>query len=156
MGLGRLTPGGPAPLTFHPQQAEFPVPDRYNLELKTALASNTGGPYTATWDRAVVPSAGTIRGARFVAVGLSSNARTNTVDLYNQPDAPAAGSNTATSVLVSPVTLTNDSAGAAGTISEAGARVDAGDILELRTYADTIAATPAFIGLSAVVEIERD
>lgn len=132
------------------------MPDRYVLTLHTALASNTGGPYTATWDRAVVPVTGTIRTVRAVATALSSNARENTVDIFNQPDAPSAGSNTATTVLVSPITLSNDLAGAAGTIRDSGKRVDAGDILQLRTYADTTAATPAFTGLSATVEIERD
>jgi len=131
------------------------VPDRYVLTLHTALASNTGGPYTATWDRAVVPVTGTIRTVRAVATSLASNARQNTVDIYKQPDAPAAGSNTATTILVSPITLSNTLAGAAGTIRESGATVTAGDILQLRTDAGTAGSTPAFTGLSAVVEIER-
>jgi hypothetical protein len=132
------------------------VPDRYVLTPRTALASNTGGPFTAIWDRVVVPSAGTIRTVWAVAASLTSNARQNTVDVYNQGDAPAAGSNTATSVLVSPITLSNDLDSAEGTISEAGARVDAGDVLELRTYASTAGAIPSFVGLTASVEIERD
>jgi hypothetical protein len=132
------------------------VPDRYSLQLQTALASNTGGPYTATWDRAVVPATGTIRAVRAVATSLASNARQNTVDIFIQPDSPAAGSNTATTVLVSPITLSNDLAGGTGTIRASNPRVTAGDVLQLRTYADTVAATPAFVGLSAVVEIERD
>ena len=131
------------------------MPDRYVLPLRTALASNTGGPYTATWDRVVVPSAGTIRNVWAVATSLSSNGRQNTVDIYNQADAPAAGSNTGSSVLVSPITLSNDRDAASGTVSQAGNYVDAGDVLELRTYADTSGATPSFIGLTATVEIER-
>lgn len=131
------------------------MPDRYTLRLHTALASNTGGPYTATWDRAVVPSPGTIRNVWAVAQSLSSNARQNTVNIFNQADGPAAGSNTATTVLVDPITLANNLNSVAGTVSEAGNYVDAGDILELRTYADTAGSLPSFIGLTATVEIER-
>ena len=130
--------------------------DRYVLTLHTALASNTGGPYTATWDRVVVPATGTIRNAYAVARSLASNARTNSVDIYVQSDAPAAGSNTATTILVDPITLTNNLDSASGTIRESGARVTAGEMLELRTYADNIGSQPAFIGLTATVEIERD
>lgn len=132
------------------------MPDRYVLTLHTALASNTGGPYTATWDRAVVPATGTIRSAYAVARSLASNARTNSVDIYYQSDAPAAGSNTATTVLVDPITLANNLDAASGTISQAGARVTAGGMLELRTYADNVGSQPAFIGLTATVEIERE
>lgn len=132
------------------------MPDRYVLTLHTALASNTGGPYTATWDRVVVPATGTIRSAWAVAKSIASNARTNSVDIYAQADAPSAGSNTATTVLVSPITLTNNLDAANGTISQAGARVTAGQSLELRTYADTLGSQPSFTGLTATVEIERD
>ena len=132
------------------------MPDRYALRLHTALASNTGGPYVTPWDEVVVPTAGTIRSAWAVAVSLSSNGRQNSVDIYNQSDAPAAGSNSSATVLVSPITLSNNRDAAEGTISEAGARVDAGDVLQLRSYADTSGGLPAFIGLTATVEIERD
>jgi hypothetical protein len=132
------------------------VPDRYALTLGTALASNTGGPYTATWDRVVVTSAGQIRSVAAVASSLSSNARQNSVEIYLQPDASAAGSNTAATVLVAPITLSNNNSAAFGTIRAGNPRVAIGDQLHLRTYADTVAATPAFIGLTASVEIERD
>jgi hypothetical protein len=132
------------------------VPDRYALRLHTALASNSGGPYTATWDEAVVTSAGTIRAVRSTARSIASNARQNTVDIFNQPDGPSNGSNTATTVLVSPITLANDRLSAAGTIRDSGRRVAAGDVLQLRSYADTLGATPAFKGLEATIEIERD
>lgn len=132
------------------------MPDRYVLRLQTALASNTGGPYTATWDQAVVTSAGTIRTAWGVATALASNARQNTIDIYKQGDAPAAGSNTGTTVLVSPITLSNNRDSVQGTISQAGARVAAGDILQLRTDAGTAGSTPSFTGLTASVEIEGD
>ena len=131
------------------------MPDRYALTLTTALASNTGGPYTATWDRAVVTSPGTIRSVWAVAKSLASNARQNTVNIYNQADGPSAGSNTATSVLQTPITLANDLNSVEGTISQAGAYVDAGDILELRTDAGTSGGLPSFVGLTATVEIER-
>ena len=132
------------------------MPDRYVLTLRTAFASNTGGPYTATWDRVVVTSPGTIRSATAAASSLASNARQNTVDVYLQPDAPAAGSNTAATILVSPITLSNNNAAGTGSIRAGNARVAAGDQLQLRTYADTAAATPAFIGLTASVEVELD
>ena len=132
------------------------MPDRLVYTLRTAIASNTGGPFTATWDRAPVTSAGTIRSVVAVAPTISSNARENTVDVYLQSDAPAAGSNTATTVLVSPITLSNNSASATGTIRASNARVAAGDHLQLRTYADTTGAIQSFSNLSATVEIERD
>lgn len=132
------------------------MPDRYVLPLRTALASNTGGPYTATWDRAVVPATGTIRSVWAVARSLASNGFTNKVDVYAQADAPAAGSNTATTVLVDPITLVNDNDAVAGTVRQSGARVTAGDQLHLRTYAGNAGSQPAFLDLSASVEIERD
>ena len=67
------------------------MPDRLVTTLRTAIASNTGGPFTATWDRAPVTSAGTIRAVVATAASITSNARQNTVDVYLQSDAPAAG-----------------------------------------------------------------
>jgi len=132
------------------------VPDRYVLKLQAAVASNTGGPYTTTWDRAVVPSTGTIRSAWVAAPSVTSNARVSTVDIFLQPDAPAAGSNTATTVLVAPVTIVNDNDAVEGTIRASNPRVTAGDQLQLRTDAGTLGAQPAFTNLTATVEIERD
>jgi len=132
------------------------VPDRYVLKLQTAVASNTGGPYTTTWDRAVVPSTGTIRSAWVAAPSVTSNARVSTVDIYLQPDAPAAGSNTAATVLVAPITIVNDNDAVEGTIRASNPRVTAGDQLQLRTDAGTLGAQPAFTNLTATVEIERD
>lgn len=128
----------------------------YVLTLKTALASNTGGPYTATWDRVVVPATGTLWRVDAVASSLASNARQNAVDIFYQADAPAAGSNTATTVLVSPMTLVNDNDAVTGTIRESGARVTRGGQLQLRTDAGTLGAQPSFLNLTASVEIERD
>ena len=132
------------------------MPDRYVLKLQTAVASNTGGPYTTTWDRAVVPSTGTIRSAWVAAPSVTSNVRVSTVDIYLQPDAPAAGSNTAATVLVAPITIVNDNDAVQGTIRAANPRVTAGDQLQLRTDAGTLGAQPAFTNLTATVEIERD
>ena len=132
------------------------MPDRYVLKLQTAVASNTGGPYTTTWDRAVVPSTGTIRSAWVAAPSVTSNVRVSTVDIYLQPDAPAAGSNTATTVLVAPVTIVNDNDAVEGTIRASNPRVTAGDQLQLRTDSGGVGLTPAFLNLTATVEIERD
>jgi hypothetical protein len=126
------------------------------IQLATALASNTGGPFTATWDQAIVPSAGTIRTAWAAATSITSNTIQNTVDVYNQGDAPSAGSNTATTVLVTPITLANDRDAAQGTIRHSGARVAAGDVLQLRTNMTNAGSQPGFAGLRASVEIERN
>mgnify|MGYP001573706881 CR=1 FL=1 len=132
------------------------MPDRYPLHLATALASNTGGPYTAVWDEAIVPEAGTLRAVVASTSSLASNARTNSVDIYLQPDAPAAGSNTATTVLIAPITLVNDNDAVEGSIRASNARVAVGERLQLRTYADNVGSQPAFLRLRATVLIERD
>ena len=132
------------------------MPDRLVYKLRTAVASNTGGPYVTIWDRSVVSSAGTIRNVVAVAGSLTSNARTNSVEVYRQADAPATGSNTAATVLVVPITLSNNNDAVSGSIREGNPRVSEGDQLQLRTYADTSGPTPAFVDLSVSVEIERD
>lgn len=132
------------------------MPDRHVLQLHAAVASNTGGPFVTTWDAAVVPFAGTIRNVEIVATSLASNARQNSVDIYYQSDDPSFASNTATTVLTDPVTLTDNMDAASGTVSQAGARVARGGQLQLRTYADTNGAAAAFSGLRASIEIERD
>lgn len=132
------------------------MPDRYALTLRSAVASNTGGPFVTAWDRVVVTSAGTIRVAFAVAQSLTSNGRQNTVDIYRQGDAPSVGSNTAATILVDPITLTNNNDAATSSIRAGNDRVAAGDQLQLRTYADTGGPTAAFTNLTATVEIERD
>lgn len=132
------------------------MPDRVIYTLRTAIASNTGGPFTATWDRAVATSAGTIRSVVAVSPSIASNARKNTVDVYAQPNSPAAGSNTAVTVLVDPITLSNNSAAVAGVVRQSSARLAAGDQLQLRTSAGNIGAQPAFLNLTATVEVEPD
>lgn len=130
--------------------------DRYVLPLRTALASNTGGPYTHAWDRVPVPFTGTIRSAWATARSITSNAFQNKVDIYYQSDAPSAGSNTATTVLVDPITLINNRDSVEGTIRHSGARVTEGGVLELRTYTGNAGSQPAFLDLSATIGIERD
>lgn len=118
------------------------MPEQVAYSLGTAITSNTGGPFTATWDRAPVASAGTIRAVVAVSPSITSNARYNQVDVYRQTDAPSVGSNTATSVLVSPITLLNNNDAVAGAVSHAGARVAVGDQLQLRTYIDNLGSQP--------------
>lgn len=132
------------------------MPDRVTYTLGTAIASNTGGPYTATWDRATVTSAGTIRSVVAVSPSLASNARQNSVDVFLQADAPAAGSNTATTILVSPITLVNNNAAGTGSIRAGNARVAVGDQLQLRTDMGNAGSQPGFLNLTATVEVERD
>lgn len=132
------------------------MPDRYTVQLQTAWASNTGtGPYQSTWDRAIVAATGVVRTVSATALSLSSNSIKNTVDIFRQTNSPAGGSNTATSILTSPMTLTNDRVVIFGTPSEPGSLVTAGDVLELRTYSDTAGGIRSFTGLRATVEIER-
>ena len=131
------------------------MPDRYALTLSTSFASNTGGPYTATWARAVVPVDGTARGVWTAAQSVTSNARVSTVDIYRQTSNPAAGSNTATSILVSPITIGLDRQAASGSIAQRGVELTAGDVLELRTDIGNVGAKPGFTNLVATVEIER-
>ena len=119
------------------------MPDRLAYSLGTAITSNTGGPFTATWDRAPVVSAGTIRSVVAVSPSITSNARQNQVDVYVQTDAPSVGSNTATSVLTIPITLVNNNDAVVGTVSHAGSRVAVGDQLQLRTYSDNVGSGPS-------------
>ena len=130
--------------------------DRLIYTLRSSLASNTGGPYTATWDRAVVTSAGTIRSVVGVSPSIASNGRQNTVDVYRQADSPSAGSNTGATVLVSPLTLAVNGVAVSGTIRAANARVAVGDVLELRTDMGTLGAQPGFRPVVVSVEVERD
>lgn|SRR5574340_388626 len=129
------------------------MPDRYALRLRTALASNTGGPYTATWDRVLVPAASVVRTVAAFARAVTSNTITSKVDVYRQVD--AAGSNTATSILVSPITIANDSTFATGVVAASGATLAAGDTLQLRTNTTNAGAKPAFLDLEVTVEVER-
>lgn len=132
------------------------MPERVVYTLRTAVASNTGGPYVTIWDRVPVSSAGYVRGVVAVSPSLTSNARTNSVEVFRQADAPSAGSNTAATVLVSPITLVNNNDAVTGSIRAGNDRLAAGDQLQLRTYADTGGPTPAFVDLAVAVEVELD
>jgi len=131
------------------------MPDRYTVQLATAWASNTSGPYQAVWDRKIVPATGVVRTVAATALSLSSNSITNSVEVFRQANSPAGGSNSATSILTSPITLTNDRVVAFGTASQPGSLLSAGDVLELRTRSDTAGGTRSFTGLTATIEIER-
>ena len=78
------------------------------------------------------------------------------IDFYYQADAPALGSNTATSVLVAPINLLNTNDAAVGIVSQAGARIAEGGQLQLRTYSDNLGSGPAFTNLSVSVLVEPD
>lgn len=132
------------------------MPDRLAYTLRTAIASNTGGPFTATWDRVPVVSTGTIRSVVAVSPSIASNARQNQVDVYYQSDAPSVGSNTGITVLTDPITLVNNNDAVFGTVSHAGRRVTEGGQLQLRTYADNLGAQPAFTSLAVTVLVEPD
>lgn len=133
------------------------MPDRYTVQLKTAWASNAGtGPYQTAWDRsAPIPEAGVVRTVGVSTLAVSSNSFKNSVDIFRQPANPAGGSNTATSILTSPVTVTGDRVVVWGVPSQPGSLINAGDVLELRTYSDTVGGIRSFSGLTATVEIER-
>lgn len=131
------------------------MPDRYALELHTSVASNTRGPYTYAWDRVIVPEAGVVRSVAAVALSLTSNTIKNSVDVYRQADAPAAGSNTALSILTSPITLYNDRDVEFGVPDQPGSLLTAGDVLEVRTYSDTAGAASSFRDLDVTVVVER-
>lgn len=132
------------------------MPDRIALTLATAFASNTGGPFTGIWARVVSPVAGTIRSVTAAAQSVTSNTIVSTVDIYKQADGPAAGSNTATSVLTGVISIINDNLAASGTIRESGARLAIGDQLQLRTNSQNAGSKPAFQNLTATVIVEPD
>jgi hypothetical protein len=127
----------------------------FSMRLTASVASNTGGPYTATWDRTIVPVQAVVRTVVAQARAVASNAIKSTVDVYRQTDSPAAGSNTATSILVTPITLLNDGSFARGVIRDSGVLLSQGDTLQLRTYVDTPGAKPAFLDLKVAIEVEE-
>jgi hypothetical protein len=133
----------------------MPMPDRYTVQLKTAWASNTGGPYQTVWDRAIVMATGTVRTVAATALSLASNSIQNSVEVFRPADAPAYGSNSARSILQAPITLGVNRDVVFGVVTQPGSLVTAGDVLELRTYSDTPGGTQSFGGLIASVEIER-
>lgn len=129
--------------------------DFVTARLYTASASNTGQAYIGSWDTWVSPVAGTIAGAIANAQSLTSSGRVNSVDIYLQPSGVSGASNSATSVLVAPLSLASNNNAVSGLVRASNQRVAVGDLLQLRT--DTGAAgSLGFTGLSATVLIKPD
>ena len=104
-----------------------------------------------------MPATGVVRTVAAVALALTSNTIQNSVDIFRQTDAPPAGSNTATSILTSPITLVERPRRRVRDVStQPGSLLTAGDVLELRTNCrQTGGLQPSFEDLTATVEIER-
>jgi hypothetical protein len=131
------------------------VPDRTLVTFPRTASVASNFAYTTTHQRVVVAEAGTIRSAYAFATSVTSNGTfPSRVDFYRQPSAPALGSNTAATVLVTPITVPLDLSSAAGTIRAANARVAAGDMLELRTSVSP--TNGELINVGGSISIERD
>lgn len=131
------------------------MPDRYIVTFPRTASVASNFDYTTTHQRAVVNEAGTIRSAYAHAQAVTSNStHPSKVDFYLQSSAPALGSNTATSILVSPITIPTTLTSAAGTIRASNYRVAAGDMLELRTSVN--ATNGELTNVGGTIEIERD
>lgn len=131
------------------------MPDRYVITFPRTASVASNFDYTTTHQRVVVNEAGTIRSAYAFASSVTSNAtHPSKVDFFRQPSAPALGSNTATSILVSPITVPTTLTSAAGTIRASNARVAAGDMLELRTSVN--ASNGELTNVGGTIELERD
>ena len=130
------------------------MPDRYLVTFPRTASVASNFAFTTVHQRVVVPEAGTIRSAYAFATSVTSNATTSQVDFYRQSSAPALGSNTAATVLVSPITIPLDLSSAAGSIRASNDRVTAGDMLELRT---SVSATNGqLINVGGTILIEKD
>jgi hypothetical protein len=131
------------------------MPDRYTVTFPRTASVASNFEYTTVHQRVVVPETGTIRAAYAFASTVTSNATfPSRVDFYRQTSAPALGSNTATTILVNPITIPLTLSSAAGTIRAANDRVNAGDMLELRTSVN--ASNGQLIDVGGTVEIEKD
>lgn len=131
------------------------MPDRYVLTFPRTASVASNFEYTTVHQRVVATEAGTIVGAYAFATAVTSNGTfPSKVDFYLQPSAPALGSNTGTTVLVSPITVPLTNSSAAGIIRASNARVAAGDMLELRTSVNATNGELTEVGGS--IEIERD
>jgi hypothetical protein len=131
--------------------------DHTLYRLSAAAASNTGGAqdYITAWDTAVIAEPGTILGVAFAASSLTSNTAVHQVDVYRQASGVSGASNSATSVLTAPVALASNAAAATGVVSQAGARVATGDLLQLKTN-EKLVATGRILGLTATVRVQPD
>ena len=131
------------------------MPDRTLVTFPRTASVASNFAYTTTHQRVVVAEAGTIRSAYAFATSVTSNGTfPSRVDFYRQPSAPALGSNTASTILVTPITVPTDLSSAAGTIRASNARVAAGDMLELRTSVN--ASNGELINVGGAISIERD
>ena len=131
------------------------MPDRTLVTFPRTASVASNFAYTTTHQRVVVAEAGTIRSAYAFATSVTSNGTfPSKVDFYRQPSAPALGSNTATTILTTPITVPLDLSSAAGTIRASNARVAAGDMLELRTSVN--ASNGELTNVGGALSIERD
>lgn len=131
------------------------MPDRTTLTFPRTASVASNFAFTTAHQRVVVTHAGSIRSAYAFATSVTSNSTfPSRVDFYLQTSNPALGSNTATTILVSPVTIATDLSSAAGIIRAANDRVAAGDMLELRTSVNADDGELTNVGGS--IEIERD
>lgn len=131
--------------------------DHTLYRLSAAVASNTAGAqnFITAWDTAVVAEAGTILGAMIVAQSITSNTTVQQADIYRQASGVSGASNTSTSILTAPISLASNANAATGVISQAGARVAAGDLLQLKTNERNSTGGGLF-GLTATVRIQPD
>ena len=131
------------------------MPDRLALSFPRTASVASNFAYTTVHQQVVVPVTGTLRDAWAFASSVTSNAtHPSRVDFYRQPSAPSLGSNTGTTILVSPITVPTDLTAAQGTIRAANDRVTAGDLLELRTSVN--ASNGELTNVGGTIEIERD
>lgn len=131
------------------------MPDRYTLTFPRTASVASNFDFTTVHERVVVPETGTVRDAWAFATAVTSNSVfPSRVDFFRQPSAPALGSNSATTILVNPITIPTTLTSAQGTIRAGNDRVTAGDLLELRTSVN--ATTGELTGVGGTIEIERD
>lgn len=131
------------------------MPDRYALSFPRTASVASNFAFTTVHQRVVAPETGTIRAAWAFATTVTSNAtHPSQVDFYRQTSGPSLGSNSGATVLVSPITVENDLTSNEGTIRAANDRVNAGDMLELRTSVN--ADDGELINVGGTLFIERD
>lgn len=129
--------------------------DFVTARLYTAQASNTGQAYIGSWDTWVSPIAGTLVSVVANAQSLISASRVNSADIYLQPSGVSGASNSASSVLTTPLSLASNNNAVVGAIRASNQRVAVGDLLQLRTDSG-VSGSLAFTGLSATVLIKPD
>ena len=131
------------------------MPDRLALSFPRTASVASNFAFTTVHQRVVVPETGTVRSAWAFASSVTSNStHPSRVDFYRQPSAPALASNTAATILTSPITVPTDLTSVEGTIRASNDRVTAGDLLELRVSVN--ADNGELINVGGTIEIERD